>query len=61
MGGRVAPRIATADPSIAGLVLLAADTQPMHVAAVRVARYLAELACGPSAEEAVSALVQQAA
>ncbi len=61
MGGKVAPRIAAADPSIAGLVLLAADTQPMHEAAVRVARYLAELAPGPSAEEAVSALVQQAA
>jgi dienelactone hydrolase len=60
MGGKVAPRIAAADPSIAGLVLLAADTQPMHEAAVRVARYLAELAPGPSAEEAVSALVQQA-
>ncbi|MHB9756537.1 alpha/beta hydrolase [Streptomyces sp. BYX5S] len=61
MGGKVAPRIAAADASIAGLVLLAADTQPMHEAAVRVARYLAELAPGPSTEEAVSALVQQAA
>ncbi|MEU6555280.1 alpha/beta fold hydrolase [Streptomyces sp. NPDC046915] len=60
MGGKVAPRIAAADPSIAGLVLLAADTQPMHEAAVRVARYLAELAPGPNADEAVSALVQQA-
>ncbi|CAM5496341.1 MULTISPECIES: hypothetical protein [Streptomyces] len=53
--------IAAADPSIAGLVLLAADTQPMREAAVRVARYLVELAPGPGAEEAVSALVQQAA
>ena len=61
MGGKAAPRIAAADPSIASLVLLAADTQPMHEAAVRVARYLAELAPGPSAEEAVSALVRQAA
>ncbi|MEV7817650.1 alpha/beta fold hydrolase [Streptomyces flaveolus] len=61
MGGKVAPRIATAEPSIAGLVMLAADTQPMHEAAVRVARYLAELAPGPSADEAVSTLVRQAA
>ncbi|WP_372348348.1 alpha/beta hydrolase family protein [Streptomyces sp. KL116D] len=61
MGGKVAPRIAAADPSIAGLVMLAADTQPMHEAAVRVARYLAELAPGPSADEMVSLLVSQAA
>ncbi|MEV7393702.1 alpha/beta fold hydrolase [Streptomyces sp. NPDC091215] len=61
MGGKAAPRIAAADPSIAGMVLLAADAQPMHEAAVRVARYLAELAPGPSADEAVAALVRQAA
>ncbi|WTX00155.1 alpha/beta fold hydrolase [Streptomycetaceae bacterium NBC_01309] len=61
MGGKAAPRIAAADPSIAGLVLLAADTQPMHEAVVRVARYLAELTSGVSADEMVSALVQQAA
>ncbi|MGW2324808.1 alpha/beta hydrolase family protein [Streptomyces sp. NPDC001700] len=58
MGGKVAPRIAAADPStsIAGLVLLAADTQPMHEAAVRVARHLAALAPGASADEAVASL-----
>ncbi|WP_161790203.1 alpha/beta hydrolase family protein [Streptacidiphilus carbonis] len=61
MGGRVAPRIAAADPSIAGLVLLAADAQPMHEAAVRVARYLATLDPGPNADNAVAALVGQAA
>ncbi|KIF75919.1 hypothetical protein QR77_22580 [Streptomyces sp. 150FB] len=61
MGGKVAPRIAAAEPSVAGLVLLAADAQPMHEAAVRVARHLAALAPGPSADEAVSALVRQAA
>ncbi|MFK0292482.1 serine aminopeptidase domain-containing protein [Streptomyces sp. NPDC090442] len=61
MGGKVAPRIAAADPSIAGLVLLAADTQPMHQAIVRVARHLAALAPGPSTDEAVAALIQQAA
>ncbi|MGK4578618.1 serine aminopeptidase domain-containing protein [Kitasatospora sp. HPMI-4] len=61
MGGKVAPRIAAADPSIAGLVLLAADAQPMHEAAVRVARHLAALAPGPSTDEAVAALTRQAA
>ncbi|MFC8720007.1 alpha/beta hydrolase family protein [Kitasatospora sp. NPDC057198] len=60
MGGKAAPRVAAADPSIAGLVLLAADTQPMHEAAVRVARHLAETAPGPSADEMVSTLVRQA-
>lgn len=61
MGGKVAPRIAAADPSIAGLMLLAADTQPMHEAAVRVARHLAELAPSPGADDLVSSLVRQAA
>ncbi|MGO4431230.1 alpha/beta hydrolase family protein, partial [Streptomyces sp. MCAF7] len=36
MGGKVAPRVAAAEPSVAGLVLLAGDAQPMHEAAVRV-------------------------
>lgn len=61
MGGKVAPRIAEADASIAGLVLLAADAQPMHEAAVRVARHLAALAPGPGTDEAVAALIRQAA
>ncbi|NEC06648.1 alpha/beta hydrolase [Streptomyces sp. SID7909] len=61
MGGKAAPRIAEADPSIAGLVLLAADTRPMHEAAVRVARHLAELEPGPAADAMVAALVRQAA
>jgi pimeloyl-ACP methyl ester carboxylesterase len=43
MGGKIAPRVAAADPSVAGLVVLAGDTVPMHRAAVRVARYLAAL------------------
>ncbi|MEV0804302.1 alpha/beta fold hydrolase [Kribbella sp. NPDC050281] len=41
MGGKAAPRIASEDPSIAGLVIMAGDTQPMQEAAVRVMRYLA--------------------
>ncbi|WP_227980546.1 alpha/beta fold hydrolase [Nocardia spumae] len=44
MGGRYAPRVAVAEPGVAGLVLLAADTQPMQRAAVRVGRYLMSVA-----------------
>jgi len=44
MGGRYAPRVAAAEPAIAGVILLAADTQPMQRAAVRVARYLTAVA-----------------
>lgn len=61
MGGKVAPRVAAAVPSVAGLVLLAADTQPMHRAAVRVGRYLASLSPGPAAEAAVASIARQAA
>ncbi|WP_433727841.1 alpha/beta hydrolase family protein [Nocardia sp. CA-129566] len=43
MGGKVAPLVAAAAPALAGMVLLAADTQPMQWAMVRVLRYLAEL------------------
>ncbi|MGW7535825.1 alpha/beta hydrolase family protein [Amycolatopsis sp. NPDC054798] len=43
MGGKVAPLVAVAEPSVAGLVLLAADAEPMHQAAVRVVRHLAVL------------------
>ncbi|MFC5181248.1 alpha/beta hydrolase family protein [Actinomadura harenae] len=42
MGGKVAPRVAEAVPAD-GLVLLAADAEPMHRAAVRVTRHLASL------------------
>ncbi|MFD8691481.1 alpha/beta hydrolase family protein [Streptomyces sp. NPDC059651] len=61
MGGKVAPRAAAADPSVAGLILLAADAQPMHEAAVRVARRLAAMAPGPDMDAAVEALTRQAA
>ncbi|MFF2079175.1 alpha/beta hydrolase family protein [Kitasatospora sp. NPDC058162] len=62
MGGKVAPRIAAAArPPVAGLVLLAADAQPMHLAAVRVARHLAALMPGPQTEQLVETLVRQAA
>ncbi|MCF6468364.1 hypothetical protein FAF44_08140 [Nonomuraea sp. MG754425] len=59
MGGKVAPRVAAAEPSVAGLVILAGDTQPMHRAAVRVVRHLASL--HPGAQAAVEAITRQAA
>ncbi|MEW9554856.1 alpha/beta hydrolase [Nonomuraea sp. NPDC050783] len=59
MGGKAAPRVAAAEPSVAGLVLLAADTQPMHQAAVRVVRHLASL--DPGARAAVEVITRQAA
>ncbi|WP_411093499.1 alpha/beta hydrolase family protein [Streptomyces sp. 049-1] len=43
MGGKVAPAVAVAAPTVAGLVIMAGDTQPMHHAAVRVVTYLAAL------------------
>lgn len=42
-GGTVAPRIAAAEPSVAGLVVLAGATQPLHRAIVRQYRYLTAL------------------
>ncbi|MYT32576.1 MULTISPECIES: alpha/beta fold hydrolase [unclassified Streptomyces] len=61
MGGKVAPRVAAAEPSVAGLAILAGDTQPMHRAAVRVARHLAALAPAPAVQALVDTLTRQAA
>jgi dienelactone hydrolase len=61
MGGKVAPRVAAAVTSVAGLVILAGDAQPMQRAAIRVARYLAAVAPNPAAEAAVEAVQRQAA
>ncbi|WP_240796191.1 alpha/beta fold hydrolase [Streptomyces sp. RFCAC02] len=41
MGGKVAPAVAVAAPAVAGLVIMAGDTQPMQHAAVRVVSHLA--------------------
>ncbi|MEV8443998.1 alpha/beta fold hydrolase [Actinosynnema sp. NPDC051121] len=60
MGGKVAPRVAASEPSVAGLVILAGDAQPMHHAAVRVLRHLASLNPGPAADAAVEAITRQA-
>lgn len=61
MGGKVAPRVASAEAAVAGLVLLAGDTQPMQHAAVRVAHYLAALTPGPAAADALEVMTRQAA
>ncbi|WP_410784891.1 alpha/beta hydrolase family protein [Kribbella sp. C-35] len=42
MGGKIAPRIAAEEPLVAGVVIMAGDTEPMQHAAVRVMRYLAQ-------------------
>ncbi|HXP21191.1 MAG TPA: alpha/beta fold hydrolase [Streptosporangiaceae bacterium] len=63
LGGTVAPRVAAAEPAVAGLVILAGGTQPMHWAAVRQVRYLASLDPQASAvaQPAIEALSRQAA
>ncbi|MEV4225036.1 alpha/beta hydrolase [Nonomuraea sp. NPDC049725] len=60
MGGKVAPRVAEAEPAVAGLVIMAGDTQPMHEAAVRVVRHLASLDPGPDMDAAVEMITRQA-
>ena len=60
-GGKVAPRVAQAEPSIAGLIVLAGDTHPMHETAVRVARHVASLNPAPETEAALARLSEQAA
>ncbi|HET8844084.1 MAG TPA: alpha/beta fold hydrolase [Ktedonobacteraceae bacterium] len=61
MGGKVAPRVAAAEPSIAGLVIMAGDTQPMQQSAIRVVRYLAQLYPGPASDTTVEMMTRQAA
>jgi hypothetical protein len=62
LGGTVAPRVAAAAPSVAGLVILAGGTQPMYWAAVRQVRYLASLnpATATASESAIEAMTRQA-
>ncbi len=56
LGGTVAPRIAAAEPSVAGLVLLAGGAQPLHWVVVRQFRYLASLR--PENEAASKPLIE---
>jgi pimeloyl-ACP methyl ester carboxylesterase len=62
LGGAVAPRVAAAEPSVAGLILLAGSAQPLHRAIVRQARHLAALSPGGEAAAAatLAALTEQA-
>jgi hypothetical protein len=60
-GGKAAPRVAAAEATIAGLVSLAGDVLPLPQAAVRVARYLAELGSGLATTAAIEAVTRQAA
>ncbi|WP_163512577.1 alpha/beta hydrolase [Fodinicola acaciae] len=61
MGGKIAPRVAAAEPSVAGLVVMAGDTKPMTWNAVRVARHLAAASPGPAMDAAVATIERQAA
>jgi uncharacterized protein len=62
LGGTVAPRVAAAEPSVAGLVILAGGTQPMPWAAVRQVRYIASLdpATAAASEPVIEAMSRQA-
>jgi uncharacterized protein len=61
-GGTIAPRVATAEPSVAGLVILAGGAEPMQWAAVRQIRYLASLdpATAAGAQPVIEAMTAQA-
>ncbi|WP_329002354.1 lysophospholipase [Kribbella sp. NBC_00709] len=61
MGGKAAPKIAAEEPLVAGLVIMAGDTQPMHHAAVRVMKYLATTSPEIVPPETVAAFERQAA
>ena len=62
LGGTVAPRIAAAEPSVAGLIILAGSAQPLHWAIVRQAQHLASLnaANQTGAQPAIAALTAKA-
>jgi uncharacterized protein len=62
LGGTVAPRVAAAEPSVAGLVIMAGGTQPMPWAAVRQVRYIASLdpETATASEPTIEALTRQA-
>lgn len=63
-GGTVAPRVAAAEPIVAGLIVMAGATQPMHHAIVRQLRYLATLRnpdADPAADPVVRTITEQCA
>jgi len=57
LGGLAAPRIAEADPTIAGLVVLAGSTRPLDTAIVEQTRYLISLQ-GKASSEAEARLAE---
>ncbi|GFM16369.1 uncharacterized protein PO1_contig-006-12 [Mycobacterium sp. PO1] len=60
----MAPRIAAAEPSVAGLVLLAGATEPMHRSVLRQVRYLATVhtpSADPEADPSVQTITRQVA
>ncbi|WP_433696792.1 alpha/beta hydrolase family protein [Nocardiopsis sp. CA-288880] len=61
MGGKVAPLVATAEPSVAGLVVMAGDAQPMHRAAVRVVSHLSSVLPDQVPASLVETFAEQAA
>ncbi len=62
LGGTAAPRVAAAEPAVAGLILMAGGAQPLHWSAVRQVRYLASLdpATAPAAQPAIDSMTRQA-
>ena len=63
-GGTMAPRVAAVEPAVAGLVVLAGATQPVHHVAVRQFRYLATLrepGTNPDTDPAVQSIIRQCA
>jgi dienelactone hydrolase len=62
LGGTIAPRVAADEPSIAGLVIMAGGTTPLHWAAVRQVRYLASLnpQTAAASESVIKAMTEQA-
>jgi uncharacterized protein len=62
LGGTVAPRVARADGSVAGIILLAGGAQPLHWVIVRQTRYLAQLNAGNAAgsQPVIDALTEKA-
>jgi hypothetical protein len=61
-GGTAAPRVAAAAPSIAGLVIMAGGTLPLHWAAVNQLRYLAALnpATAAASQHTIDVITRQA-
>jgi dienelactone hydrolase len=62
LGATVAPRVAQADRSVAGMILLAGGAQPLHWVIVRQTRHLASLNPdnAAAAQPVIDALTQQA-